>query len=75
MTGQEKAALLLLQLPAPDVDGILGHLGADRSERLRAQMQHFREAPPPADVVDQLLNDLEQIMREQTAAVAESPLP
>jgi flagellar motor switch protein FliG len=73
MTGQEKAALLLLRLPPTAADGILARLDPERGERLRADMQRFRQEPPPPEVVDQLLNDLEQILREQNLPAVEQP--
>ncbi|HEX5272997.1 MAG TPA: FliG C-terminal domain-containing protein [Gemmataceae bacterium] len=74
MTGQEKAALLLSRLPPPEADSVLARLDPDRGGRLRAQMQHFREAPPPADVVNQILDDLDRLIREQ-ADLAAAPAP
>jgi flagellar motor switch protein FliG len=71
MTGQEKAALLLLRLPPGEADGVLARLDPERGERLRAHMQRFRQAPPPAEVVEQVLNDLDQILREQIGPAAE----
>jgi flagellar motor switch protein FliG len=73
MTGQEKAALLLLRLPPGEADGVLARLDPERGERLRAHMQHFRHSPPPPEVVDQVLNDLDQILREQMSPAAEPP--
>jgi flagellar motor switch protein FliG len=71
MTGQEKAALLLLRLPPGEADRVLARLDPERGERLRAHMQHFRQAPPPPGVVEQVLNDLDQILREQIGSATE----
>ncbi len=75
MTGQEKAALLLARLPQAEADVILSRLDPERGERLRARVQHFREAPPPAEAVNQILDDLDRLLREQAAPAAQSELP
>jgi len=75
MTGQEKAALLLLRLPPAEADGVLARLDAERGDRLRAHMQRFQQAPPPPEVVDQLLNDLDRILREQASPAPPPPEP
>ena len=46
MTGQEKAALLLLLLPATEADSVLSRLDTEHRERLRAHMDHFRRSIP-----------------------------
>jgi flagellar motor switch protein FliG len=74
MTGQEKAALLLSRLPQAEAEGVLAQLDPERGSRLRAQMQHFRQTPPPSDAVNQILDDLDRLLREQ-AGVAAGPAP
>jgi flagellar motor switch protein FliG len=73
MTGQEKAALLLLRFPRAAADGVLTHLDPERGERLRADMERFRQEPPPPEVVDELWSDLEQILHEQNIPAPEQP--
>jgi flagellar motor switch protein FliG len=80
MTGPEKAAVLLLRLPPSEADGVLARLDRERGEHLRAHMQRLRQSPPPAELVNQILDDLDQILRGQaqtapaaTAVVPESP--
>jgi flagellar motor switch protein FliG len=68
MTGQEKAAVLLSRLPQAEADSVLSRLDPERGNRLRAQMQHFRDAPPPAEAVNQILDDLDRLLREGAGA-------
>jgi flagellar motor switch protein FliG len=75
MTGQEKAALLLLRLPEAQADAILSRLDPERGERLRTHMQHFRQEPPQPGVVDKILDDLDRILREQLAPAPPPPPP
>jgi len=76
MTGQEKAALLLLRLPTTEADSVLTRLDEDHRTRLRGHMERFRQTPPPAEVIDKLLDDLDLILREQlTPGVAPQPQP
>jgi flagellar motor switch protein FliG len=74
MTGQEKAAFLLSRLPPPEADSVLSRLDPDRGGRLRAQMQQFRDTPPPAETANEILDDLDRLLREQAAAPA-APSP
>jgi flagellar motor switch protein FliG len=65
MTGPEKAAVLLLRLPPSEADGVLARLDRARGEHVRAHMQRLRQSPPPPELVEQLLDDLDQILRGQ----------
>ena len=78
MTGREKAAFLLLQLPGEEAGTVLDRLGPDRQEKLRADMDRLQQEPPAPEVVDQLLEELERLLGDspvvtpQTIAQVES---
>jgi flagellar motor switch protein FliG len=72
MTGQEKAALLLLQMPQSEADSVIGRLDPTRGERLRTDMERFRQAPPPPEVVNQILDHLDALLG---LAPGEAPVP
>ncbi len=73
MTGQEKASLLLLKLPSAEADRVLARLDRERSERLRVHMQRFRQAPPSPEVYEQILTDLDHLLREQVNGSHQPP--
>lgn len=59
--------------PPAEADSVLARLDPERGERLRADMRRFQQAPPPPGVLDQILDDLDQILREQTAPAGSAP--
>lgn len=73
MTGQEKAAVLLLQLPAEEADAVLERLGPDRSERLRTDMQRLQSAPPSDAAVEAILRELDELLSGQATAPEAAP--
>ncbi len=72
MTGQEKAALLLLQLPVEESDAVLDRLGPERGGRLRADMQRLQESPQNAGAVDDILRELDQLLTGEAAAAVDT---
>lgn len=58
LTGEQKGALLLKNLPAEVVQAVLTKLPPDRRERLRVLMENLPAGAISRDVLDQILEDL-----------------
>lgn len=61
-SGEQKAALLLQNMPPEVVESVLGRLGPERSARLRAQMQRLEQQPEPAESLDQVLGEFSELL-------------
>ena len=63
MTGEERAALLLKSLPSEMAEAVLAQLGPQRSSAVRARMQFLEQQPEPEEALDEVLSDLEALLR------------
>ncbi len=63
MTGEERAALLLKSLPSEMAEAVLAQLGPQRSSGVRARMQVLEQQPEPDEALDEVLSDLEALLR------------
>jgi flagellar motor switch protein FliG len=70
MTASEKGAVLLLSLPAPAAEAILGHLRAEHGSRLRADMQRLEASPTFGSLRDQVLGEFDAILNRLSSPAA-----
>lgn len=61
-TGEDKVALLLNSLPPDVAEDVLTQLGPGQTGPLRARMRRLEEAPPPPEVVEQLLRGFAELL-------------
>jgi flagellar motor switch protein FliG len=74
-TGIEKAALLLLSLPAETVEKVLAELGPARGARLRPELDKLRKRGDLTDDRDEVLREFEELLHQPDAPVPEADGP
>lgn len=77
LTGEEKAALLLLSLAPQVSDAILGQLGPAVKTRLGGHMERLGKAPQRQELLNQVLQEAERMLQQppEQPAVRLMPTP
>jgi hypothetical protein len=73
MMGEEKAALLLMQLGPQVMEAVLGRVAPARADRLRAHIQRFQASPPPSASVSEVFGELERSLKAKPSTPSPPP--
>jgi flagellar motor switch protein FliG len=75
MIAEEKAALLLKSLDPRDAESILGRLGPEQGNRLRAQINRVSQLPDAQEQLNQVLEEFDDFLQQVEDGLGAAPKP